>query len=180
MNRARLELRLFLIVQCLLSSAIFDIGFLRSFKRLMLGLFIDIGKGTTIAHGSLIKCEGCDKIGITIGKNVEIASGITLDCTGGLRIEDEVWVSDRAMIYTHLHVTASRILKNKQKMRRIPLVIERDAWIGANAMIYPRVRRIGTGAIVGAGSVVCHDIDDWQIVVGNPAEPISHRIGRSD
>lgn len=50
-----------------------------------------------------------------------------------------------------------------------PLEIAHDAWVGANAIITPRCRRIGIGAVVGAGAVVTADVPDFSIVAGNPA-----------
>ena len=43
-------------------------------------------------------------------------------------------------------------------------------WIGMNASIRQLIT-IGDNTIVGAGSVVVKDIDDYKIVVGNPAKP---------
>jgi acetyltransferase-like isoleucine patch superfamily enzyme len=46
--------------------------------------------------------------------------------------------------------------------------IEDDVWIGFNCAIMKGVT-IGRGAIVGAGSVVTHDVSAYEVVVGNPA-----------
>ncbi len=51
------------------------------------------------------------------------------------------------------------------------IVIEDDAWIGANCIIFKGVR-IGRGAIVGAGSMVTGDVPPGTIVAGNPARVI--------
>lgn len=59
---------------------------------------------------------------------------------------------------------------------RTPIVIEDDCWIGANAILLPGCTRIGTGAVVGAGSVVSHDVDDFAVVVGVPARQKSLRL----
>jgi len=48
------------------------------------------------------------------------------------------------------------------------------AWIGERAIILPG-RRVGRGAIVGAGSVVTRDVEPFSIVGGNPARPIGRR-----
>jgi len=55
-----------------------------------------------------------------------------------------------------------------------PVVIEDDVWIGARVIILAG-RRIGHGAIVGAGSVVTKDIEPYTIVGGNPACVIGRR-----
>ena len=54
-------------------------------------------------------------------------------------------------------------------------IIGNDVWIGQNATILPGVH-IGDGAIIGASSVVGHDVDPYTIVVGNPARVIRKRF----
>jgi len=53
-------------------------------------------------------------------------------------------------------------------------VVGDGAWIGERAIILPG-RRIGEGAIVGAGAVVTRDVSPYEIVGGNPARPIGQR-----
>ncbi len=54
-------------------------------------------------------------------------------------------------------------------------VIENDVWIGTNVLIKDGVK-IGTGAIVGMGSVVTKDVEPYTIVAGNPAKVIRKRF----
>ena len=54
-------------------------------------------------------------------------------------------------------------------------VIGNDVWIGQNAVILPGVQ-IGDGAILGATSVVGHDVASYTIVAGNPAKEIRKRF----
>lgn len=56
------------------------------------------------------------------------------------------------------------------------ITIGNDVWIGLNAVILTSVS-IGNGAIVGAGSVVTHDVPPYAIVAGNPAKLIRYRFG---
>jgi maltose O-acetyltransferase len=56
-----------------------------------------------------------------------------------------------------------------------PLVIEDDVWIGANVIILPSAKRIGTGSIVAAGAVVVKDVPALMIVGGNPATVLRDR-----
>jgi len=53
-------------------------------------------------------------------------------------------------------------------------VIEDWTWIGERAIILPG-RRVGRGAIVGAGAVVTRDVEPFSIVAGNPARLIGRR-----
>jgi virginiamycin A acetyltransferase len=56
------------------------------------------------------------------------------------------------------------------------LTIEHDAWIGESVVITPGCRRIGLGAVVGAGSIVTKDVPDFAVVAGNPARLIKWRF----
>ncbi|AYA27621.1 antibiotic acetyltransferase [Rhodococcus rhodochrous] len=62
---------------------------------------------------------------------------------------------------------------------RTSIEIGHDVWIGANVTILPGCRRIGVGAVVGAGSVVTRDVADFTIVAGNPASVIATRLSPS-
>ena len=55
-----------------------------------------------------------------------------------------------------------------------PVAIEDNVWIGANCTITDGVR-IGRDAVVGAGSVVTHDVAPYDIVAGVPARVIGNR-----
>lgn len=58
-----------------------------------------------------------------------------------------------------------------------PIVVGNDVWIGANVCILPGVK-IGDGAIIAAGAVVIHDVDDYAVVGGVPAKTIRYRFDR--
>lgn len=57
---------------------------------------------------------------------------------------------------------------------KVPIV-EDFAWVGERALVL-QGRRIGKGAIVGAGAVVTRDVPPFSIVGGNPAKIIGHRV----
>jgi acetyltransferase-like isoleucine patch superfamily enzyme len=50
-----------------------------------------------------------------------------------------------------------------------------DVWLGAAAVVLGGVT-IGTGAVVGAGAVITHDVADFAIVAGNPARVVGERL----
>lgn len=57
-----------------------------------------------------------------------------------------------------------------------PLAIGNDVWIGQYSVILPHVKRIGDGAVVGAGAVVNKDIPPYAVVLGNPARIVRYRF----
>jgi acetyltransferase-like isoleucine patch superfamily enzyme len=54
-------------------------------------------------------------------------------------------------------------------------VIGHDVWIGCNSVVLSGVT-IGTGAVIGAGSVVTKDIPPYAIAYGNPAKVHRYRF----
>jgi dTDP-4-amino-4,6-dideoxy-D-glucose acyltransferase len=54
------------------------------------------------------------------------------------------------------------------------LVVESDVYIGVNCTIMPNVT-IGEGAVIGGGSFVNKDVEQWSIYVGSPAKKIGQR-----
>jgi maltose O-acetyltransferase len=53
-------------------------------------------------------------------------------------------------------------------------IVEDEAWIGERAIILPG-RRVGKGAVVGAGAVVTRDVPPFGVVGGNPARILGRR-----
>jgi galactoside O-acetyltransferase len=93
-----------------------------------------------------------DDVEIRIGNGVMIAPGVTLTTTGH-------------PVHPDLRVDFRRFSK--------PIVIEDKVWIGSNVVVLPGVR-IGFGAVVGAGSVVTHDIPAMTVAVGVPCRVVRH------
>ncbi|MDE6834741.1 MAG: galactoside O-acetyltransferase [Ruminococcus sp.] len=103
---------------------------------------------------------------VSIGKNVFINSNALMMSRGGITIEDNVMIAANVSILTNNHDPYERaILLCK------PVVIKKGVWIRAGATILPGVT-VGKYAIVGASSVVTHDVPDYAVVVGSPAKII--------
>lgn len=63
-----------------------------------------------------------------------------------------------------------------QDVNRFELEIGNDVWIGYDVIITAGCKHIGNGAIIGAGSVVTHDVGAYEKVAGNPARLIGKRF----
>lgn len=67
-------------------------------------------------------------------------------------------------------------VSKKYDIERKNLNIGNDVWIGSNVLITNGCTKIGNGVVIGAGSVVTHDIEPYSIVGGNPAHEIKKRF----
>lgn len=108
---------------------------------------IQIGANCAINHNVFIL--GHNKI--IIGNDVVLSAGAML-IDSGLQING--FINTRIPDHFKSHV-----------------IISDGAWIAAGAIILPGVT-VGRKSIVGAGSVVTHDVPDFTIVAGNPARAI--------
>lgn len=67
----------------------------------------------------------------------------------------------------------------KEMIHRRYIEVGHDVWVGRNALITPSVKRIGNGAVIGAGSVVTKDVPDFAVVAGNPARILRYRFSEA-
>lgn len=163
-------------VQIFFGLSIFDAPLLLSIRHLCYNLLFKIGRHSVISqHVYFIRPHGIVKNDLVIGNNVRINSHVEIDYSGGVIIEDNVWISQRVIIETHGHDISSKILKSEQSLRRSHLILKNDCWLGANCFISERVEYIGQGAVIGANSVVTKNVPDWAIVAGNPAQLVRYR-----
>lgn len=101
---------------------------------------------------------------VTIGNSVRIHSQVFIPEYSVL--EDDAWIGPNVVL-TNAKYPASRDAKKNLK----GVLVKKGAKLGANSTILPGVV-IGAYALVGAGSVVAHDVPDGAVVVGNPARVI--------
>ena len=133
------------------------------YAEIMHELFEDrIGEGSLVASPLQVVCA--DKV--TIGKNVFVNSNCLMMSRGSITIEDDVMIAANVSLISNNHDPYER-----QVLLCKPVVVKKGAWIGAGATILPGVT-VGRYAIVGAASVVTHDVPDYAVAVGNPAKVI--------
>jgi acetyltransferase-like isoleucine patch superfamily enzyme len=144
---------------------------------------VRLGKDVKIyAFANLYGCEIGDESkigtfveiqkGAKIGRRVKISSH-TFICEG-VEIEDYVFIGHGVMFindkYPHA-TTETGDLQTEADWECIPTLVKAGASIGSNATILCGIT-IGEQAIVGAGSVITHDVPPRAVVAGNPARPI--------
>lgn len=105
---------------------------------------------------------------IRIGKGCWIQQGCTFFDRGGITLGNDVFIAPKVNLITINHDPNP---DNRSATYGRPIVIEDKVWIGINSTILPGVT-IGYGAIIGANSVVTHDVPPMTVVGGNPAKTI--------
>ncbi|HTD41725.1 MAG TPA: sugar O-acetyltransferase [Mucilaginibacter sp.] len=105
---------------------------------------------------------------IIIGKNVFVNHACTFMDRGGIIVEDNVLIGPKVNL-----ITTNHPLQPSERRATIshPIVIKKNAWIGAAATILAGVT-IGENSVVAAGAVVSKDVPPNTIVGGVPAKII--------
>ncbi len=105
---------------------------------------------------------------IRLGKNVFINHACSFLDIGGITIEDDVQIGPHVNLTSENHPLDPA---DRKTLLLQPVVIRRNAWIGAGATILPGIT-IGENAIVAAGSVVSRDVPPNTVVAGVPARVV--------
>jgi len=105
---------------------------------------------------------------IKIGKNVFINHACTFLDMGGITIEDNVLIGPKVNLITENHPLNAA---DRKALITKPIIIKKNAWIGAAATILPGVT-IGENSVIAAGAVVSKNVPDNVVVGGIPAKII--------
>lgn len=125
--------------------------------------------GCSIGEGSRVGAFVEIQKNANIGKNVKVSSH-TFICEG-VTIEDDVFVGHNVSFINDKYpraTTESGTPQTEADWSVIKTVVKRGASIGTSSTILCGIT-IGENAVVGAGSVVTHDVPANAIVAGNPA-----------
>ena len=86
-----------------------------------------------------------------------------------VRVGDFTLFGPAVQIYTAMHPFDAELRRREEFGR--PVEIGADVWVGGGAIILPGVR-IGSRAVIGAGSVVTRDVPEGVFAAGNPCRVI--------
>jgi acetyltransferase-like isoleucine patch superfamily enzyme len=136
-----------------------------------------IGANFQTGHHVLIREDN------TIGDDVSIGTGCVVEhdvhIGNGVRLHSNVFVpefsilEDDCWLGPNVVITNARYPRSPHVKERLEgVVIEEGAKIGANATLLPGIR-VRRNALIGAGSVVTHDVPQETVVAGNPAKIIN-------
>jgi acetyltransferase-like isoleucine patch superfamily enzyme len=159
---------------------------------------IEIGDNVVFDDNSVIDAKGEENKGLIIGSNVLIGRNTTLSCKGGdieignfsnigpnNTIISESIVKIGRYVFTAGHVYMIAGGNHSFDRRDIPIwhqpsiskggiIMEDDIWIGASSTILDGVK-VGTGAIIGAATLVHKRIKKYTVNLGVPAQMVKKR-----
>lgn len=135
-----------------------------------------VGKNVTILPNLRLEIIGADGVKaepvIKIGNGVNIEQNVHLTAAEHVYIGDNVSICGDAVITDIVHPYEDiRIAPEKQSIKIKAVNIGDNSFIGMHAMIMPGVT-VGKHCVVGANSVVTHDVADYTVVAGTPAQVI--------
>jgi acetyltransferase-like isoleucine patch superfamily enzyme len=145
----------------------------------------DVRLGREVKLSKFVNLYGCEvgdhtKIGafVEIQKNARIGRNCKISSHSfvceGVTVEDNVFVGHGVTFINDAYpraTTAEGELQTEKDWKVEPTRVKRCASIGSGATILSNLT-IGENALVGAGSVVTHDVPDNAIVAGNPARMV--------
>ncbi len=118
--------------------------------------------------------------GIEVGRNVHIAVYSSLIGNGRITLQDYSNLSGRVSIYSSNDDYSGEFMTNPTVDKKFtnvvhgPVTVGRHAIIGSGSIVLPNVT-IGTGACVGALSLIKIDCEEFGVYAGIPAKLIKLR-----
>lgn len=102
---------------------------------------------------------------LTIGHYVSISEGVTFILGGNHPYKG----------FSTYPFKVKLLGSAREAQSKGPITVNDDVWIGTNALLLSGIT-VGQGAIIGAGSVVTHDVPPYAIVAGSPARVVRFRF----
>jgi len=139
-----------------------------------LGKFINISRYCFVTNSSINDYTSIGRNSVIVNAIIGKFSSISWNVTIGATKHNYKKISSHAFTYLKYYG-----FTNRDNRIEIETKIGNDVWIGANVVIMPGIK-VGDGAVIGAGSVVTKNIDDYQIVYGVPAKPKGYRFEKDE
>lgn len=134
-------------------------------SKITLGERVSLRRGTIMGGGGQLFIGN----GTTINEHVIIAATQFVSIGANCMLAPRVYILDVDHSFTTREIPIAH-----QGYVSKAVMIEDDVWIGTQSVILKGVT-VGKGAIIGANSVVTHDVEPYTIVGGNPAKRIKER-----
>ena len=133
---------------------------------------IILGNRVKLKQGSIIKAYSNS---IKIGYRTTISEYCCLSGHGGILIGNNVIIASHTTIHasSHIYINTNISIRFQGEQAK-GIIIDNGAWIGTHVSILDNVK-IGKNTIIGAGSVVTHNMPNNSICYGVPCKFIKKR-----
>lgn len=140
------------------------------------GTQINIGAHSVL--DSFVKIKPAGGIGdINIGDHVVINSGCVFYTGHGIRIGNHVAIAANCTFAPVNHAYQDKeklIMEQGFQPSKGGIVVEDDVWIGANCVLLDGAY-LRRGCVVGAGSIVRGELNEYMIYAGSPLREVGER-----
>lgn len=132
--------------------------------RIQFGASTAIDRFATVIvkHGSL-----------AAGANLYLGVGAVVVARESIKIGENVLIAEHVTIRDQDHAIVPTEGQGRVGFTTSPIVIGDNVWLGAKVTVIQGVT-IGNNVVVGANSVVTHDLPDNCVAVGAPARVVRH------
>lgn len=117
-------------------------------------------------------------LGVSIPRTVLVGDGLSLAHGAvGLVVHEDTVLGARVKLYQGVTLGRSDV-HSVPEAHGGRVIVGDDVVIGANAVVLFRsgqVLNVGTGAVVGAGSVLLQSVGEGEVWAGNPARKVGER-----
>ncbi|QEN06970.1 acyltransferase [Oceanispirochaeta crateris] len=140
---------------------------------------LQFGDNVTISRGVMIRPSsyygGDCGTGLVMGANSSIGPMGYIGCSGRIIIGKNVMFGPKCSLFAENHIFSdTKVNIKNQGVRQKGITIGDDCWIGSHVIILDGVT-IGKGVVIGAGSIVTHDVPNRAVAMGSPAKVIRYR-----
>lgn len=115
-----------------------------------------------------------------IGSYIHIGAYSFFSAGSGIVLEDFVGISQGVKVYSRTDDFSGEFMTNPMvdpkftNIRKKETILKKHSIIGSSSIVLPGAN-FGTGASVGANSLVTNELDEWSIYGGSPAKKIKDR-----
>ncbi len=159
---------------------------------------VHVGDNTIIDDYVVLDGKGEENQGITIGQNVYVGRSTILSCKeGSIYLDDYCNLSANCSLLSETEIRLGKYCflagncylvaggNHSFEDTAIPIMfqpsyskggirIQEDVWLAAGAIVLDGVT-IGTGSVIGAGSVVTRSLPDMSVALGVPSKVVKKR-----
>ena len=124
--------------------------------------------GSTMIHAPINIEFGTN---LRCGNRVFINFNATILAQAPITLGDDVMIGPNCSLITVGHPVADHQMRRGGWEQAKPISIGENTWLGANVTVLPGVS-IGKQCVVGAGTLVTHDIPDNSLVLGSAGKVV--------